>query len=90
VAAEGAYQELYLCGGGVKNRTLVKMLNKALPSMEMQPVDALGIPSDALEAVIFALLAAETLDGRPIWLPKATGARRPVLLGVSAPGGYGT
>jgi anhydro-N-acetylmuramic acid kinase len=90
VAAEGAYQELYLCGGGVKNQTLVKMLNKALPSMEIQPVDALGIPSDALEAVIFALLAAETLDGRPIWLPKATGARRPVLLGVSAPGGYGT
>lgn len=90
VTDEGPYRELYLCGGGAKNRTLVKMLKEALPSMEIQPVDVLGIPGDALEAVIFALLAAETMDGRPVWLPRATGARRPALLGMTAPGSPGT
>ncbi|MFQ6673016.1 MAG: anhydro-N-acetylmuramic acid kinase [Candidatus Tectimicrobiota bacterium] len=57
--------------------------------MAVQPVDVLGIPAEALEAVIFALLAAETIDARPVWLPRATGAARPVLLGTIVPGRAG-
>jgi anhydro-N-acetylmuramic acid kinase len=82
VSPQGTYQELYLAGGGAKNRTVVGMLQEALPALSVQPVDVLGIPADALEAVIFALLAAEAVDGHPVWLPEATGAKRPVILGT--------
>lgn len=83
---QGSYRELYLAGGGANNPHLVEMLTQALPSLKLHPVDVLGIPADALEAVIFALLAAETLDGRPVWLPKATGAKRPAVLGTITAG----
>jgi anhydro-N-acetylmuramic acid kinase len=89
VFGQGTYRELYLSGGGTKNRTLVRMIQEALPALAVQPVDALGIPADALEAVIFALLAAETIDGRAVWLPHATGSRHPVLLGTIVPGRAG-
>lgn len=89
ILAHGTYRELYLAGGGAKNRTLVGMIQEALPDLSVQPVDALGIPADALEAVIFALLAAEAVDGRPVWLPLATGSKRPVILGTIVPAGAG-
>jgi anhydro-N-acetylmuramic acid kinase len=89
VLCEGDFRELYLGGGGAKNRTLVKMLRNSLPDVEVRGVDELGIQGDALEAVIFALLAAETVDGRPVWLPHATGAVEPVILGVTARGRTG-
>ena len=89
VFGQGTYRELYLSGGGTKNRTLVRMIQEALPALAVQPVDTLGIPADALEAVIFALLAAETIDGRAVWLPHATGSRHPVLLGTIVPGRAG-
>jgi anhydro-N-acetylmuramic acid kinase len=41
----------------------------------------LGLPGDAKEAFAFALLADETLHGRPANLPSATGAARPAILG---------
>jgi anhydro-N-acetylmuramic acid kinase len=53
----------------------------ALPELEILTSDALGIPGDAKEAFAFALLANETMHGRPANLPSATGARRPALLG---------
>jgi anhydro-N-acetylmuramic acid kinase len=50
-------------------------------------MDRLGIPGDAREAVSFAILARETLRGRPGNVPSATGARRPVVLGKIIPAG---
>lgn len=85
VSSHGTYRELYLAGGGVKNRALVGMIQQELPALSVQPIDALGIPTDALEAVIFALLAAEAVDRRPVWLPQATGATRPAILGTIVP-----
>jgi anhydro-N-acetylmuramic acid kinase len=44
------------------------------------------MPVDAKEAMTFAVLAFEALNGRPNNLPSATGARHGVVLGTIAPG----
>jgi anhydro-N-acetylmuramic acid kinase len=48
--------------------------------------DDFGISADALEAVVFAVLAHETVCGRPANVPSATGAKRQVILGKVVPG----
>ncbi len=85
-----------LCGGGARNPTLVAMLRAALAShlagraggsaIRVEPSDTAGLPAEAVEAVCFAVLARETLAGLPAGLPQVTGAARPTLLGVIAPG----
>jgi anhydro-N-acetylmuramic acid kinase len=47
----------------------------------VRPSDDLGVPSDAREAMVFAVLANEALLGNPTALPRVTGARHPVILG---------
>jgi len=44
-----------------------------------------GHPNEALEAILFALLAHATVHGRPGNVPGATGARRAVVLGKIVP-----
>ena len=78
--------DLLFCGGGVRNQTLMQAMQARLRPYSISAVDALGISSDALEAVIFALLARETLAGRPANLPSVTGAAHPAILGKIVPG----
>jgi anhydro-N-acetylmuramic acid kinase len=54
--------KIYMSGGGANNPLLVKWL-KELLSCEFQKSDDLGILSDAKEAVLFAVLANETVAG---------------------------
>lgn len=78
--------EVYVCGGGAHNPTLMAMLQAELPTSIVKPIDALGLPSEAKEAQFFAVLAYESLSGRPGNLPAATGARSQVILGQHTPG----
>ena len=73
--------QLIVSGGGARNPLILAQLSAALGGIEVLTTEALGLPGDAKEAFIFALLADETLHGRPSNLPSATGARRPALLG---------
>ncbi|WP_276380846.1 anhydro-N-acetylmuramic acid kinase [Flavobacterium sp. H4147] len=53
---------IYMSGGGTNNPLLVKWLKELLP-YKFHTSDDLGILSDAKEAVLFALLANETVAG---------------------------
>jgi anhydro-N-acetylmuramic acid kinase len=77
------YHEIILSGGGARNSTLVAMLAEQLSPLGIVTrfADEFGLPSDAKEAVAFAVLAYETWHRRPSNLTSATGAKRPALLG---------
>ena len=83
----GKVDEAIVSGGGARNRTLMAMLADRLAPAKVMTSDQLGLNADAKEAVAFAVLAAETIRGRPSNVPAATGARRAVVLGKIVPGG---
>lgn len=72
-----------IAGGGARNATLVSMLRAQLEPLgcSFSSIDAAGIPSEAKEAVAFALLAYQTWNRKPGNLPSATGAQKAVILG---------
>jgi anhydro-N-acetylmuramic acid kinase len=78
--------DLILSGGGARNRTLVGMLARELPTATLRASDELGLPADAKEAVAFAALGYATLHGWPSSVPACTGARHAVVLGSITPG----
>lgn len=78
-------EEVIVSGGGAKNGTLMRDLAAALLPARLLPSDDVGIPTDAKEAMAFAILAYESFNGRSGNLPSATGARQPVILGNITP-----
>ena len=73
-----------VAGGGVKNLTLMKMIGEELATLgkiRVSTSDDFRMPAVAKEAMAFALLAYQTWHGRPGNVPRATGAKRPVVLG---------
>ena len=77
--------ELIVSGGGWHNPAIVQPLRESLPGTRVTSTDEFGIASDAKEAVAFAVLAYETVNGRPGNLMSATGASRPAILGSITP-----
>ena len=72
-----------MSGGGSKNPTLLALLaNELAPAnISLRLSDEFGLPSEAKEAVAFALLAYETWNHRPSNVPSATGAKKAAILG---------
>lgn len=83
VSETSNYREIVVSGGGTKNSTLMKMLATEVGrlNIRLRTTDEFGLPSEAKEAVAFALLAYQTWNHAPSNLPSATGAKRPALLG---------
>ena len=81
----GNADELFVCGGGVRNRALMARLQNHLPDCRVAGTDALGQPADWVEAVAFAWLAWRTLHGETGNLAEVTGARGPRILGAIYP-----
>ena len=75
--------EVIVSGGGVKNHTLMRMLEAELSRLHLRlrTSGEFGIPVEAKEAVAFAMLAFQTWQHRPSNIPSATGAKRPAILG---------
>lgn len=77
----GRIHTVILGGGGVRNRTLLSLLQQRLAPAQVSTHADFGLPDEAKEAVAFALLAGETLRRRPANLPSATGAAGLAILG---------
>ena len=75
--------DFIVSGGGSLNKTLMAMLRERLEprGCAVKSSDAAGLPSQAKEAVAFALLAWQSWHGLPGNVPAATDASRPVILG---------
>ncbi|SMY07629.1 anhydro-N-acetylmuramic acid kinase [Flavimaricola marinus] len=95
-AAQAVHEGLGFCprppsrilvtGGGRHNTTMMKML-AAAAQIPVDPVEAVGLDGDMLEAQAFAFLAARVAMGLPTSCPGTTGVRAAVGGGtVSRPG----
>jgi anhydro-N-acetylmuramic acid kinase len=78
--------EVIISGGGTHNPVLFQYMKNYLRDISISKVDDFGIPSEAKEALSFAILANETICGNPSNVPSATGARESVVLGKIIPG----
>jgi anhydro-N-acetylmuramic acid kinase len=83
VLPRGKYRDYIVSGGGSRNKTLMSMLGAetARLGLKLRHSDEFGVPSQAKEAIAFAVLAYQTWRREPSNIPSATGARRPVILG---------
>jgi anhydro-N-acetylmuramic acid kinase len=57
--------EVLVSGGGAHNATLLAALARHLPAARLLSTAEAGVPPDAKEALLFAVLANETLAGHP-------------------------
>jgi anhydro-N-acetylmuramic acid kinase len=78
--------EVIIGGGGQHNQTLMRMLRERLAPIPVRLHGEFGIDGDIREAVYWAMLANETIQGQPANVPSVTGASRPVVLGHIIPG----
>ncbi len=74
--------EVLVCGGGARNRELLRRLALQLPQARVQSTAARGIAPEHVEAALFAWLAHRFLAGLPGNLVAVTGARGPRVLGA--------
>ena len=74
--------EIYVCGGGARNRFLLKRLQYLMPNTKVSTTDELGISPELVESVAFAWLAYRTINKLSGNLPSATGAKHERILGA--------
>src|SRR5512134_3977182 len=78
-------REVFVCGGGSRNRALLARLAGLLPRIRVATTAALGIEPQHVEALAFAWLARQALRREPGNLPAVTGARGLRVLGAIYP-----
>jgi anhydro-N-acetylmuramic acid kinase len=78
----GASQpDVFVCGGGAHNPTLMRALGEHLPGSRVDRTDALGVAAGWVEAMAFAWLARQRWLAQPGNCPGVTGAQRAAVLG---------
>ena len=79
--------EVYMCGGGARNPSIIRYLKQELPNAKIRKLDTTGVPSDAKEAVSFAQQALEAILGRAALVPTNSDSLTPnTISGKIAPG----
>jgi anhydro-N-acetylmuramic acid kinase len=79
-------KELFAAGGGTRNPVLMAGLRRRLPDVAISLIDDFGVPEDAKEACLFALIGFLSVHGLASTVPSATGARHDSVLGAIIPG----
>ena len=80
---EEKIQEVLLCGGGRKNKVLIKKIKENIPkNINLRSIDDYKINGDFIESQAFAFLAVRSVMQLPISFPNTTGCRQPSLGGV--------
>lgn len=82
----GQSYTLYASGGGAHNPVLMRHIQQQLSDLEIKRTEALGIAGDAKEAVLFALLANETVAGGAVDFGTRQGVPRVTMGKISFPG----
>jgi anhydro-N-acetylmuramic acid kinase len=78
--------ELFAAGGGTRNPVLMAGLRRRLGHVPISLIDDFGVPEDAKEACLFALIGFLSVHGLASAIPSATGAREATVLGAIVPG----
>ncbi|WP_181727603.1 anhydro-N-acetylmuramic acid kinase [Streptomyces sp. PT12] len=78
--------ELVVSGGGVRNPALMARIRALAAPTRVTGAEEYGLPAQAKEAHLFALLGFLTVNGLPGNVPSATGASGPAVLGSLTPG----
>ena len=73
--------EWLVCGGGVRNQYLMHLLKEQLAPARVSTTDTEGVPTQAVEALSFAMLARQTLMGENNTICEVTGAGHAVCGG---------
>ncbi len=73
-------EEIIVSGGGARNKFMINALERYF-NVPVKLSDEFGIPSDAKEAICFAVLANETISGNPANIKSVTGAAKRTILG---------
>jgi anhydro-N-acetylmuramic acid kinase len=81
----GGAQEIYLCGGGARNRRLAGRIGELASPRPVRPTDDLGVPTGHVEAMAFAWLARRCVRREAVDLAGVTGASHPCILGAIYP-----
>ena len=74
--------ELITAGGGSQNPVLINALRRRCRGAQVEESSTLGVPAEAREALVFALLAWWHERNHPGNVPAVTGASRETVLGV--------
>jgi anhydro-N-acetylmuramic acid kinase len=74
-------ERVLVCGGGVHNDLLMKLLAELLSPCRVGSTEEAGLDPDFVEATAFAWLAKQTIEHKPGNLPSVTGASKTVILG---------
>ncbi len=75
------YDEVYVCGGGAFNASLMQGLKNRLAGIKVKTTTELGVEPEWVEAAAFAWLAKQTLESKPGNIAEVTGASTNLILG---------
>jgi anhydro-N-acetylmuramic acid kinase len=78
-------QQVIVCGGGAYNGELMRVLGNTLKNIDIITSDELGIDAQNVEALAFAWLAHQCIEGLPGNKPVVTGAKGERVLGAIYP-----
>ena len=76
-------QNVLVCGGGRKNKVLLKKINENLhKNINLKLIDDYKVNGDFIESQAFALLAIRSIMKLPLTFPNTTGCIKPSVGGV--------